>query len=122
MNSLPYRHTKIVFTIGPATNSVKMLSDLFASGVDVCRFNMAHADHDWTREAIANIKEASQAVGRKVALMMDVKGPEIRTGPLDVPFELERDDEFDFHLKRGKEPVTQVSGEFVLTIPTWPMM
>ncbi len=107
MNSLPYRHTKIVFTIGPATNSVKMLSDLFASGVDVCRFNMAHADHDWTRDAIANIREASLAVGRKVALMMDVKGPEIRTGPLDVPFELERDDEFDFYLHRGKEPVTK---------------
>jgi pyruvate kinase len=104
MNALPYRHTKIVFTIGPATNSVQMLSDLFSSGVDVCRFNMAHADHDWTREAIRNIRTASENVGRKVALMMDVKGPEIRTGPLDEPFELERDQKFDFFLEREREP------------------
>ncbi len=105
MSTKTYRHTKIVFTIGPATNTVDMLSQLLASGVDVCRFNMAHADHDWTREAINNLKEASEAVGRKVALMMDVKGPEIRTGPLEEPFELERDQQFDFFLERGKEPV-----------------
>lgn len=107
MNSLRYRHTKIVFTIGPATNSVNILKQMFDGGVDVCRFNMAHADHDWARQAIANIREASMAVGRKIALMMDVKGPEIRTGPLDEPFQLERDDEFDFFLERGAEPVRE---------------
>ena len=105
MSSLRYRHTKIVFTIGPATNSVEVLKQLFDGGVDVCRFNMGQADHDWTRGAISNIKEASMAVGRKVALMMDVKGPEIRTGPLEEPFHLERGEFFDFLLERGAEPV-----------------
>jgi pyruvate kinase len=106
MTTQQYRHTKIVFTIGPATNSVEMLSKLLQEGVDVCRLNMAHADHDWTRQAIANVREAGEAVGRRVALMMDVKGPEIRTGPLDQPFELERDEEFEFFLDRDAEPVT----------------
>lgn len=106
MSTRKYRHTKIVFTIGPATNNVETLSKLLNKGVDVCRFNMAHADHEWTRGAIANIEAASKAVGRRVALMMDVKGPEIRTGPLEEPFELERDEEFEFFLEPDAEPVT----------------
>jgi pyruvate kinase len=106
MNNQKYRHTKIVFTIGPATNDVEMLSKLLQKGVDVCRFNMAHADHDWTRQAIANIEAASKAVGRRVALMMDVKGPEIRTGPLEDVLVLERDEPFDFFLDSEASPVT----------------
>ena len=100
-----YRHTKIIFTIGPATNNPEMLAGLLKRGVDVCRLNMAHADHEWTRQAIANVREACELAGRKVALMMDVKGPEIRTGPLDEPFQLERDDVFDLLLTREAVPV-----------------
>lgn len=107
MHSSHYRHTKIIFTIGPATNNAEMLARMLSAGVDVCRLNMAHADHDWTRKAIGNVRAACEAVGRKVALMMDVKGPEIRTGPLDIPFQLERDETFDFFLERDKEPVTE---------------
>jgi pyruvate kinase len=107
MNSKSYRHTKIIFTIGPATNNVEMLSELLKRGVDVCRLNMAHADHEWTRQAIENVRSASEAVGRKVALMMDVKGPEIRTGPLEEPFQLERDQTFDLLLEREAEPVRE---------------
>jgi pyruvate kinase len=107
MNASHYRHTKIIFTIGPATNNPEMLARMLSEGVDVCRLNMAHADHEWTRQAIANVRSAEEAVGRKVALMMDVKGPEIRTGPLDEPFQLERDEVFDFFLERDKEPVRE---------------
>jgi len=106
MNTLTYRHTKIIFTIGPATNNVEMLGKMLRKGVDVCRLNMAHADHEWTRKAIANVREAGQNVGRKVALMMDVKGPEIRTGPLEEPMELVRDELFDFFLVPESQPVT----------------
>lgn len=105
MNNLSYRHTKVIFTIGPATNTPEMLQKLLSSEVDVCRLNMAHADHEWTRQAIANVREAGEAVGRKVAIMMDVKGPEIRTGPLDEPFLLERDDVFDFLTTPMAEPI-----------------
>jgi pyruvate kinase len=107
MNPNAYRHTKIIFTIGPASNSPEMLSRLLRAGVDVCRLNMAHADHEWTRQAIANVKAASEAEGRKVAMLMDVKGPEIRTGPLEEPFQLKREEVFDFYLSPDAEPVRE---------------
>lgn len=107
MNALPYRHTKIIFTIGPATNNAEMLVRMLKEGVDICRLNMAHADHEWTRIAIENVRSASEGVGRKIAIMMDVKGPEIRTGPLESPFQLEREDLFDFYTARDQEPVTE---------------
>jgi pyruvate kinase len=103
----PYRHTKIIFTIGPATFSPEVLTELLQRGVDVCRFNMAHADHAWVRAACANLLAAQQRAGRKVALMMDIKGPEIRTGPLDEPFELRRGELFDFFATPGAEPVRE---------------
>jgi pyruvate kinase len=105
MSQSIYRHTKIIFTIGPATNNVETLGALLRKGVDVCRLNMAHADHEWTRQAIANVRAASDQVGRKIALMMDVKGPEIRTGPLDEPFDLEVGETFDLFLVPETEPV-----------------
>jgi pyruvate kinase len=101
----PYRHTKIIFTIGPATSSPEVLEELLNRGVDVCRFNMAHADNEWTEQAIRNLRIAEKKAGRKIALLMDIKGPEIRTGPLDEPFQLKRDDLFDFFVEPGKEPV-----------------
>jgi len=107
MNNASYRHTKIIFTIGPATNNQSVLEELLKKGVAICRLNMAHADHEWTRQAIANIHAASATVGRKIALMMDVKGPEVRTGPLDEPFLLERDEVFDFLLEQEVEPVRE---------------
>ena len=107
MSEFPYRHTKIIFTIGPATNNVETLCELLRSRVDVCRLNMAHADHAWTQDAINKLNEACEQVGRKVAVMMDVKGPEIRTGPLDEPFELERDQLLDLFLVPETEPVRE---------------
>lgn len=104
MSQASYRHTKIIFTIGPATNKPEVLRKLLSADVDVCRLNMAHADHDWTREAIARVREAGREVGRKVAIMMDIKGPEVRTGPLDQPFLLERDQTFDFLTTPNAEP------------------
>ncbi|HBR66897.1 MAG TPA: pyruvate kinase, partial [Opitutae bacterium] len=45
----PYRKTKIIFTVGPATQDEATLERLIQAGVDICRINMAHADHAWTR-------------------------------------------------------------------------
>ena len=46
------RKTKIIFTIGPATESEETLEAMINEGVDICRINMAHADHDWTRKSL----------------------------------------------------------------------
>jgi len=95
------RRTKIIATLGPATESEEMLVKLFTAGVDVVRLNMAHAKHDWTRMIIRRIRAASQTADREVAIMMDIKGPEIRTGDLEVPIELKPGEIFDFTVKPG---------------------
>jgi pyruvate kinase len=83
-----YRLTKIIFTLGPASADEAMLENLILAGVDVCRLNMAHADHAWTRSMIRRVREVCARTGREIALLMDVKGPEIRTGDLPAPVEL----------------------------------
>ncbi len=96
-----FRRTKIIFTLGPATESEAMLEKLILAGADIIRLNMAHAKHDWTRTVIRRIRAVSQRAGREVAIMMDIKGPEIRTGDLDVPIELKAGEIFDFTVKPG---------------------
>ena len=100
-NSL--RRTKLIATLGPATESEAMLIKLITAGVDVVRLNMAHAKHDWTRLIIRRVRAAAQQAGREVAIMMDIKGPEIRTGDLAVPLELRVGEIFDFTVKPGAE-------------------
>ena len=102
-----YRHTKIIATLGPATESKEMLSKLILGGVDILRLNMAHASHKWVEDAMWYIREASTEVGRHVAVMMDVKGPEIRTGVVEVPIDLAVGDVIEFYTKRG-EPTGDV--------------
>lgn len=76
-----------------------MLSKLILAGVDIMRLNMAHASHEWVKGTVALIRECSDEVGRHVAVMMDVKGPEIRTGVVDEPFDLEVGSRFEFHIE-----------------------
>jgi pyruvate kinase len=93
-----YRHTKIIVTLGPATESRERLAEMIRSGVDVFRLNMAHATSQWTTEVVRRIREVSTDVSRHVAVMMDVKGPEIRTGPVADPIELNVGDCFEFYI------------------------
>lgn len=83
-----YRHTKIIFTLGPATSEEAVLAEVFKAGANICRLNMAHATHDWTREMIRRIRRVSEQVKLPIAIMMDVKGPEIRTGDIGEAIEL----------------------------------
>lgn len=92
-----YRLTKIIATLGPATESPEKLRALIHSGVDVMRLNMAHATPEWVTEVIKNIRDASWDCARSVAVMMDVKGPEIRTGHVDKPIELTEGMLFEFY-------------------------
>ena len=98
----PKNHkTKIIFTIGPATQDEATLEKLIHAGVDICRINMAHADHAWSREIIQRVRTVCDKVGRHIAIMMDVKGPEIRTGDVPETFHLEKDETFDFTFGEG---------------------
>lgn len=98
-----FRRTKIIITLGPASESEAMLEQLIRAGADIVRLNMAHAKHDWTRTVIRRIRVVSERVGREVGIMMDIKGPEIRTGDLAAPIELRPGEIFDFTVKPGAE-------------------
>src|SRR3954469_24806089 len=104
MSTVPFRRTKIIFTLGPATESEEMLDQLIRAGADIVRLNMAHAKHDWTRGVIRRIRAVSARLGRDIAVMMDIKGPEIRTGDLTVPIELKAGEIFDFTVKPAETP------------------
>ncbi len=93
------RRTKIIFTLGPATQSEEMLEKLILEGADIARLNMAHGNHEWTRAVIRRIRAVSKKVGREIAIMMDIKGPEIRTGDVEAPIELKVGETFDFTVK-----------------------
>jgi len=101
MPAAPFRRTKIIVTLGPATESEEMLEKLIRAGIDIVRLNMAHAKHDWTRGIIRRIRAISAKVGREVAIMMDIKGPEIRTGDVSAPIELKEGEIFDFTVRPG---------------------
>ena len=76
------KRTKIIATIGPTSESVSMLKELITHGMNVARLNFSHGTHDEHLQRINNIRQASAEVGIPVAIMLDTKGPEIRTGTL----------------------------------------
>lgn len=76
------RKAKIVCTIGPASESVEMLTKLIHAGMNVARLNFSHGSHEEHAARIENIREASRQTGKLVAILLDTKGPEIRTGTL----------------------------------------
>ena len=80
--------TKIVATLGPASWNDPMLSNLIEAGVDVCRINCSHADHESIRKQVARVRRAASKLGRPVAILQDLQGPKIRIGKVDVPIEL----------------------------------
>ncbi|EWG10509.1 pyruvate kinase [Cytobacillus firmus] len=73
------RKTKIVCTIGPASESVEKLTQLIEAGMNVARLNFSHGDFQEHGQRIQNIREASAKTGKTVAILLDTKGPEIRT-------------------------------------------
>src|SRR5262245_42701690 len=88
------RHTKIVATVGPSSDSDDTIRALIGAGVDVFRLNFSHGTHETHAAAIGRIRAASDAAGRHVAIMQDLSGPKIRTGELKdhVPVELKPGD------------------------------
>jgi pyruvate kinase len=89
------RHTKIVATVGPATSSEAALRDLIAAGVDVFRLNFSHGSHEKHAEVFSRIRKAADDQHRCIAILQDLSGPKIRTGPLvrGKPIELKAGDE-----------------------------
>ena len=78
------KKTKIVCTIGPASDSLETLKTLMQSGMNVCRLNFSHGSHEEHLQRIKNIKQAREELDLPIAIMLDTKGPEIRLGDFGV--------------------------------------
>ncbi|ACL69083.1 pyruvate kinase [Halothermothrix orenii] len=88
------RKTKIVCTIGPVSESKEMLKKLAEAGMNVARLNFSHGDHEEHGNRIDTIRKVEAELGKPIGIMLDTKGPEIRTGML-------KDDKVE--LKKGEE-------------------
>ncbi|MAO71568.1 MAG: pyruvate kinase [Flavobacteriales bacterium] len=82
--------TKIIATIGPSTFSKEMLRKMIIRGVNVCRINFSHSDHQDAKEIIKNIKEINKELGVHTAILADLQGPKIRVGKFERPVHLKK--------------------------------
>jgi pyruvate kinase len=93
------RKTKIVATLGPATDSAERIGQLIDAGMNVARLNMSHAPHDWVRRVVADIRAAAKARRCSVGILMDTQGPAIRTGDLPANLDLTPGQKFTFTVR-----------------------
>ena len=89
------KKTKIVCTMGPATDDDAVLKQLMLEGMDIARLNFSHGDHEEQLGRIKRIKRFREELNIPIAILLDTKGPEIRTGLLDT--------DGDVELKEGQE-------------------
>lgn len=93
--ALPQNKTKIVCTIGPASESMEVMCRLIEAGMNIARLNFSHGDFNTHKKVIDNLRAASVTTGRRLTIMADLSGPKMRIGKLDVePVELKPDDTF----------------------------
>jgi pyruvate kinase len=79
---MAFRHSKIVCTIGPASRSSRMVDRLLRAGMDVARLNFSHGSHANHAESIAMLRAAAAHMHKPIAILADLQGPKVRTGPL----------------------------------------
>src|SRR5260370_12687982 len=79
---MAFRHRKMVCTIGPASRSPRIIARLLRAGMDVARLNFSHGSHANHAESIAMLRAAATQIHKPIAILADLQGPKIRTGPL----------------------------------------
>src|SRR3984893_4026674 len=102
------RKTKIICTLGPATEKTDVIRQLIAHGANVFRLNMSHASADWVRTIVPRIRQLADQLKRTVGILVDTQGPAIRTGPVKAPLELKKGDTLEFTV-RGAKPTKKNS-------------
>src|SRR5258708_36175365 len=79
---MSFRHSKIVCTIGPGSRSPRMIDRLLRAGMDVARLNFSHGTHEEHAKNISMLRAAAIEHEKPIAILADLQGPKIRTGPL----------------------------------------
>lgn len=104
------RKTRIICTLGPASENSETIRQMIVAGTDVFRLNMSHAKHDWVREIVPRLREIARELQRDVAVLLDTQGPAIRTGPVEQPIALAVGDILEIRLpsaeSREKNSIT----------------
>ena len=103
MKKITYNRTKIVCTIGPASESKQILRELIHAGMDVARLNFSHGKHEEHEKVIRNVRELNEELNMNVAILMDLQGPKIRMGSLDQPFAVKPGDVFFLNTNAKKQ-------------------
>src|SRR5436190_14302216 len=96
------RKTKIICTLGPATDSPEVLRQMIEAGTNVFRLNMSHATHEWARSIVPRIRSIATDLDVVVGILMDTQGPAIRTGDLPAKLDLKVGDIFEFTVRGDK--------------------
>lgn len=96
------RKTKIICTLGPATEKPETIRGLLSAGADIFRLNMSHAKHEWVREIIPRIRQIAAEIRRPAAILLDTQGPAIRTGELKSNLQLKPGDILEFTVRGAK--------------------
>jgi pyruvate kinase len=96
------RRTKIICTLGPATEKPETIRGLLSAGADIFRLNMSHAKHEWVREIVPRIRQIAAEIPRPAAILLDTQGPAIRTGELKSNLELKPGDILEFTVRGAK--------------------
>ena len=86
------KKTKILATLGPASNSLEMIEKLIDAGANMFRLNFSHGSHEYHQETLDNIRKAMENKKKIVGILQDISGPKIRVGELKEPFLLESGD------------------------------
>lgn len=101
--------TKIVSTMGPATEAEETLRELIEEGVDVFRVNASHGDETQRKEYIERVRKVAKEMNSPVAILLDLQGPKIRVGEFDSAIELKQGDKFIIRRDEIKGDQTQCS-------------
>ncbi len=96
------RKTKIICTLGPATERSETLRALLGAGADIFRLNMSHAKHEWVREIVPRIRSIAAEMQCAAAILLDTQGPAIRTGELKTNLKLNPGDILEFTVRGAK--------------------
>jgi pyruvate kinase len=96
------RKTKIICTLGPATEKPETIRALLNAGADIFRLNMSHAKHEWVREIVPRIRQIAAEIPRAAAILLDTQGPAIRTGELKSNLKLKPGDILEFTVRGAK--------------------
>jgi len=111
--TLPAHKTKIVCTIGPASDSPEVIEPMISAGMNVARINFSHGDFSSHQKTIKNLRVAAQTVKKRLAIMVDLPGPKMRIGHLaNEPIELQAGEMFALTTQEVVGDVHQVSVTF----------